>query len=217
MTKPMKVTVIIIAMIVICCMVVGLFVLSKKIVDSSYNSAILIETVPQSSMEFSNHIVYNEVDSDYSTTKCLYLSDDLEERQKTYLSTEYDRWVDILDIATARYKYKLEGISSAGLVLEDDELFIDAVSTESVNAAERMSLSDGLELIGMCDNTTLMFAYKRAYSEKQTLIVVDASEMLFPTYRTEFYSFGEPFSVLLRQGCFSIDETDNYVILYVKG
>lgn len=217
MTKPMKVTVVIIAIIVICCMMVGLFVLSKKIVDSSYNSAILIETVPQSSMEFSNHIVYNEVDSDYSTTKCLYLSDDLEERQKTYLSTEFDRWVDILDIATARYKYKLKGISSAGLVLEDDELFIDAVSTESVNAAERMSLSDGLELIGMCDNTTLMFAYKRAYSEKQTLIVVDASEMLFPTYRTEFYSFGEPFSVLLRQGCFSIDETDNYVILYVKG
>lgn len=217
MTKPMKITVIAIVAVVICSILIGLFVLSKKIVGASYDSAILVETTPQSSKEFSYCIVYDDADSEYSTTKHLYLDEDLEERQKTYLSVDYERWVDILDIAYARYKYKLEGKSSAGLVLEDDELFIEEVSTQTVSNVGRMSFSDGLDLIGMYDDTTLMFAYKRAYSEKQTLVVVDASEMLFPTYRTEFYSFGEPFSVLLRDGCFSIDETDDYVILYIKG
>lgn len=218
MSKPMKLAIALIVVIVIGAMLFGILSLTNSILNSSYKSEELVYTVPEAvDLVSTTKIVYTDPKAEFSTPLALYSNEDLKERQTTYLGMEYDKWMPIIEVAIKNHKSITGGLNSAGVPDEDDTLFEGEITTETLSSVGKLSLSDGLCLIGMCDDTTLVFAHGRTFAKKPTVVVVDASEMLLPTSRTKLYSFGDTFSVYLRKGCFSVDETDEYTILYIKG
>lgn len=218
MSKSMKIAVAFIVIVLVTALIVGLLSLTRIILGASYNSAELVETLPtEVDFEYATSIVYSNPNDEFSVATLLYSKAELEERQKLYLGKSYDVWFPIIKIAESNYKDVVKGLNNAGLPVDEATMFCGEVSKEGLKSVGKLSMSDGLSLVGMCDDTTLLFSYMQATSEKPILVVVDASELELPTYRTSLYSFGDTFSVYLKKGCFLVQEFGSYTILYIKG
>ena len=216
MSKPMKIVVFSIVAFVILSILVGLVALSDTIVRNSYNSDIFVEE-PTLSISFAEatEMIFSDPDSEYSTVEVLYNSTHLSYRQEMYLGNDYSKWYPVIELAMNDYEEKMNGLPCTGSEVSD-VIYYGDLSADSLKAVGKVQLCESLTLVGMCNNHVLIFSYQRAYTEKPQLVVVDTTNMLFPTTRTALFNFGEEFSVLLKKGCFSVDDTENYSIVYIR-
>lgn len=217
MTKLSKRVIIGLCVVLVVSVILLLFKASIGIVRISYNSSELLGVSNSEKIGVSDSIAYKNPDSEYSLADVLYSDDDLDNRQKLYLGNDYNKWYPAIQTAVSHKDKYLQGLNSSGNPEECSVSYEGDIDCESLRSIGKVRIDESLTLVGMCDNTSLIFSYQRMSSVKPKLIFLDASERLFNTKRNVLYSFGDSIPICLKRGCFNVEDTDEYTILYVKG
>ena len=219
--KSAKIAIISIVVFLVLMIVFGLIMFSGFIVDHSYSSEEIIrspEITPTTNVGgVDNKVVYTNPKKEYSTAKLLYSSYNLEDRQKAYLGSDYEKYIGVINHAKSCYSEYLGDLPNAGLPKDDAVLYFEDLSSESLSRYGKAYIRDGLCLIGMYDKNVLVLSYKRWEGGKPRVVLVDSKELMFNTSRTTLYNFGDSIGVSLEKGKYFLEDTVEYTILYIRG
>ena len=214
-------------------LIFGFYKLSSFLVSKSVSSSKVIEDVdakkyknkqesPDIESEEDEYKVYVDPDAEYSKVTKLFSTENLEERQKTFLGNNYDAYKTALKDVEENYESIFESIPSipedinySGYIdyLRSD---IDIFDSSFSSSGDIVYLRDVLTIVGLYGTHCIVYALNYGLSSDIRLLVVDYTDAKLSTDYNSLYGFGQTKSVMLFSKYSKLISRDWYKILYLK-
>ena len=204
----------------------GVISLSRIIVRASYSSLAVLnsknaEKSDSDSTEYKDILekVFTSAD-EYSTVSLLYNPNNLAERRNVFLENNYPELLesDILSRVEDSAKEAFESVFA-----RDDSNMSEVYTVESDTGELSSSLLEekgsvlvrqDLCIVDFFDNTSVVYEY---ISDPSVIVCVDYSHTLFSQESSGIINLGDTGSVYLTTGSYTVENLDNYTVIYAKG
>ena len=208
---------------------VGLFTLSKGIVNIGYSSEARLIREEEEKREKQNKVetdtgkkFVGEVEDGYSRVERIFDDKNLEERRSELLQENESMVKGTLDYIRDVYKERFESLEVGEWKVASDAVYI--LSTREVANYDWYRLqqnnlvyvSDGAFIIDMFDSTYVVYGYNYSSTDRLQLFVVDYSESKMNVKNKTLFDFGQEKGLLFYPELGYYENVDGVDIIYFK-